>query len=154
MGSLLERGAREQIRVAMRTAGLETHDRQEQWRKAAEHYLRAEVAAWNTRLGPVSFGIEPDDEADTGWKTVLEFGGSMPCYIGLQLMLVIAGGDIFTCSSCGKPYVRPRGRNAPNGLRKAPKARQRNYCQNEDCIREGNRLAAERRRARLKENKR
>src|ERR1019366_291244 len=63
-----------------------------------------------------------------------------------QLMLVVAGGDIFTCSACHRPYIRPRGRSAPKGLRKAPKAGEKNYCQDDGCIRERNRLAAERHR--------
>jgi hypothetical protein len=107
-------------------------------------YLDTEIAEWNKQLGPVTFGIEPDGES--GWRTVLDFGGSMLCYIGLQLMLVVAGGDIYMCSACHKPYLRPRGRSAPKGLRKAPKAGERNYCQDDECIRERNRLAAERHR--------
>jgi hypothetical protein len=114
------------------------------WLSIVRFYLETEVREWNRTLGPVSFGIERDEEAETGWKTVLKFGGSMPCYIGLQLMLVIAGGDVFICSACHRPYIRPRGRNAPKGLRKAPKAGERNYCQSEDCIRERNRIASQR----------
>ena len=82
-------------------------------------YLTKELDIWNTTLGPVSFSIErdynTDDAVGAGLKTVLDFGGSVLCYIGLQLMLVIAGGDIFLCSACGAPYIRPRGRTAPEG---------------------------------------
>jgi hypothetical protein len=153
MGSLLALGTQEHRRrsfAVLRSNGLQSYDGQEKWQTAAEHYLWAEVAAWNTKLGPVSFEIERDEDTDSGWKLAVEFGGSMICYIGFQLMLVLAGGDLFTCSACGKPYIRPRGRNAPKGLRKTPKTGERNYCQGEDCIREGNRLAAKRRRERIK----
>lgn len=110
-------------------------------------YLTKELDIWNTTLGPVSFSIErdynTDDAVGAGLKTVLDFGGSVLCYIGLQLMLVIAGGDIFLCSACGAPYIRPRGRTAPRGMRKSPKPGERNYCQSKDCIRERNRIAAD-----------
>ena len=152
MGAILALGTREQrsmVSAAAKRSGFQTPDGPEEWQGEAEQYLWAEMIAWNTKLGPVSFGIELDPDADTGWTTVLEFGGSMLCYIGFQLMLVVAGGDIFTCSACGNPYIRPRGRSAPKGLRKAPKAGERNYCQAEECIRVRNRLAAKRYRERI-----
>jgi hypothetical protein len=115
----------------------------------ARQYLHSEVAAWNEQFGPVSFAVQEDSKAPTGWKTVLDFGGSMICYIGFQLMLVIAGGDVYTCSACARPYIRLRGRHAPRGFRKAPKAGEANYCGSEACIRERNRRAQQRRRQRL-----
>lgn len=118
------------------------------WKKHARRYLGAEIAAWNMKLGPISFGIEHDDGTRSGWKTVLDFGGSLPCYIGLQLMLVIARGDVYTCSACGNPYIRQRGRGAPAGMRKAPRPGQRNYCQSEECKSECNRFAVEQKRKR------
>jgi hypothetical protein len=121
-----------------------TEDDSNEWRHDAARYLDVEVISWNATQGPVSFGIVRDYSAPSGWRTIFDFGGRLPCYIGFQLMLVISGGDAFTCSACGKAYIRPRGRTAPKGLRKAPKPGQRNYCQSEECIREGNRLAAER----------
>jgi hypothetical protein len=116
--------------------------------EVAKGYLEDRITAWNQKLGPVTFGIERDDHGD-GWKTVFDFGGSLPCYIGFQLMLVVAGGDIFMCSACRKPYIRPRGRQAPRGLRKVPAAGRRNYCQSKECIRERNRLAKAQSRERL-----
>lgn len=107
--------------------------------KAAEDLLEDSIMIWNQKLGPVTFGIERDD--GDGWKAVFDFGGSLPCYIGFQLMLVVASGDIFICSACRRPYIRPRGREAPRGLRKIPAAGHRNYCQSKVCIRERNRLA-------------
>jgi hypothetical protein len=115
------------------------------WKGHARRYLGAEIAAWNTKLGPISFGIERDDEARSGWKTVLDFGGSLPCYLGLQLMTVIARGSVFTCSACCNPYIRERRRE---GMRKLPKPGERNYCQSDKCKRECNRLAVERKRER------
>jgi hypothetical protein len=137
----LRKWIRERVDLGIRFARLGPVLQRSHWPRT---YLDAEIAAWNAELGPVSFGIEPDDEF--GWRTVFDFGGSMLCYVGLQLMLVVAGGDIFTCSACHRPYIRPRGRSAPKGLRKAPKAGERNYCQDDECIRERNRLAAERHR--------
>jgi len=115
-------------------------------------YLDAEISAWNARFGPVSFGIAQDSRTPAGWRTAFSFGYSMVCYVGFQLMLVMVGGDAFTCSACGMPYIRPRGRNAPSGFRKAPKAGERNYCGSEDCIRIRDRRAQTRLRQKRKDS--
>ena len=116
-----------------------------------KRYLYREVALWNATYGPVTMSIGPDydNDLDSGLKTILDFGGSVLCYIGLQLMMVIAGGDIFICSACGLPYRRSRGRDGTKGMRKTPKPGERNYCQSAACIRERNRLASGRYRASL-----
>jgi hypothetical protein len=119
-------------------------------KRVAREHLELSLKTWNSRLGPVTFDINYDKSSETGFKVVIDFGESLPCYIGFQLMLVVTGGDVFICSGCGHPYVRARGRGAPQGMRKAPKQNERNYCQAEECIRVRNRLASQRRRDRIK----
>ena len=72
----LRKWIRERVDLGMRFARLGPVLQPSHWPRT---YLDAEIAAWNADLGPVSFGIEPDDEL--GWKTVFDFGGSMLCYV-------------------------------------------------------------------------
>jgi len=122
------------------------------WRGIAENYLHYELQGWNAKFGPV--GIEFDHKGlDAGspampWGVNLDFGGSLLCYIGYQLGLVVMGGEVFICSACGQPYLRERGRRLPN-----PGAR--NYCDDEKCrVRERNRIAAVRARRKKKATQR
>jgi transposase-like protein len=57
-----------------------------------------------------------------GWQIETVYGGRMLSAVAMQLALDVACGErMFTCSGCGKPYIRPVGRRRPN-------AGQSNFC--------------------------
>jgi hypothetical protein len=127
-------------------------DNPELWRGLADGYLSEELDAWKTKFGRASFtfGIHSMGSGGSGllhyeWKASIDFGGSLLCYLGFQLGLLLVGGDapmFSTCDACGKPYLRQRGRRKPN-------PGTRNYCDDTACkITARNRLAAARSRER------
>jgi hypothetical protein len=118
---------------------------------AARTYLYCELLCWNNTLGPVSMHLEADQESYYGWKAVLDFGGSLTAYLGLQLMQTIAGGSALVCSACHRPYIRPSRQKllddtaVRKGLRKMPNPGHMNYCHDRACDRERNRAGAAKR---------
>jgi hypothetical protein len=80
------------------------------------------------------------------WEPTIDYNGRLLCYLGHQLLLLAAGNDIFICSVCHQPYVRDR---EMKGFRKRPKPGEQNYCGRDQCIRERNRIAAQRHRKKL-----
>jgi len=84
------------------------------------------------------------------WEPMIDYNGRLLCYLGNQLLLLAAGNDIFICSVCHQPYVRDR---EMKGFRKRPKPGEQNYCGRDVCIRERNRIAAQRHRKKLLKGK-
>jgi hypothetical protein len=84
------------------------------------------------------------------WEPMIDYDGRLLCYLGNQLLLLAAGNDIFICSVCHQSYVRDR---EMKGFRKRPKPGEQNYCGRDQCIRERNRLAAQRHRKKLSRGK-
>jgi hypothetical protein len=118
------------------------NDGPEQQRGEVATILFNELRGWSLKFGAPTFEIESDAVSSFAtWRTALDFRGSLPCYIGFQLLLTITRADVFTCSACRYPYIRTKGRSAPKGFRKKPKPGERNYCQDTECIRERNRIA-------------
>jgi hypothetical protein len=63
------------------------------------------------------------------WDLQIDYHGLLFPAIALQLGLVVADADsLYSCSGCGKPYIRPR-------KRKRPKSGWANYC--DQCLEEG-----------------
>jgi hypothetical protein len=117
-------------------------DGPKQQRREVAAILFSELGAWKCKFGSASLDLGMDLDNGACSCVELDFGASLPCYISTQLMQVIAAADIFICSACGTPYLRSRGRRAPNPGK-------RNYCNDDNCrIRERNRLAAQKKRTR------
>lgn len=69
------------------------------------------------------------DDTHRRWDLQIDYHGLLFAAIALQLALVVADADsLYSCSGCGIPYIRPRGR-------KRPKSGWANYCN--DCSKGG-----------------
>jgi hypothetical protein len=114
------------------------------WRGAAEIYLRCELRAWSHQFGSPTFAFDwlrGDDPDVYLWDVMLDFGGSLLCFVGCQLGLVLVGGDLFICDGCGQPYLRKRVREDGKAYR-MPKTGANNYC--DGCgVRARNRIASQ-----------
>jgi hypothetical protein len=68
-------------------------------------------------------------EGEQRWDLQIDYHGLLFPAIALQLALVVAEADsLYTCTGCGVPYIRPRGR-------KRPKSGWANYC--DQCSKDG-----------------
>jgi hypothetical protein len=123
------------------------------WRGLAEDYLSHELQGWNAKFGPVSFAFgwrKSDDPGFWDYGARLDFGGSLLCYIGFQLGLVLVGGDLFICDACGEAYLRKRVNPETGNAYRKPNPGANNYC--DGCgVKARNRIASANKRKRDKE---
>lgn len=81
--------------------------------------------AWKheSRTGLSDFRLGWSD-SNGRWELQIDYHGLLFAAIAVQLLLVVASADsLYSCSGCGTPYIRPRGR-------KRPKMGWANYCEN------------------------
>jgi hypothetical protein len=128
-------------------SGYGTH---EEILERARHAIANEVGewfnCWKTQKpeGASDLALRWVDDQQR-WDLQIDYHGLLFPAIALQLALVLADADsLYTCSGCGRPYVRPRDR-------KRPKSGWANYCA--QCANDGvaQRRAAEAYRERLRE---
>lgn len=107
---------------------------------SARSELARAISDW-MRIGRVSFGIEWNRPRKQ-WQTEIDFAGMFNA-LALQLMLAVAGMDLFLCDGCHLPYGRSK-------TKKRPKAGWLNFC--EECGRtEAVRQADRRRKQKMAE---
>jgi len=111
-------------------AGSTKEDRLESSRYAIAGEIRAWLECWkNGRTGGVSDLTLRWIEDQQRFDLQIDYHGLLFPAIALQLALVVADADsLYSCSGCGKPYIRPRER-------KRPKSGWANYC--DQCLEDG-----------------
>ena len=123
------------------------------WKGFAELYLRNELHAWGKRFGSPVFVCDWGSDARNfqSWSPMLDYGGSLLCFIGCQLGLVLAVEDLYICDGCSQPYLRARISDTGRAYR-IPNQGAKNYCG--DCrFKVCNRIAAARYREKEKVRK-
>lgn len=112
------------------------------WNEHGINIVAAEVSEW-MQFGGVSLALTADQGT---WELSVSFQGRLLGALALQLALAVSRSDVpFTCSECGKVYIRGRD-EGQSRRRRRPNPGWRNFCP--ECGRKAAVRAADERRRR------